>query len=67
MEKNERELKKGKIGWIITGFVLAPLGGIFGLIIGSIYAFGKYERQTKILGWLMILISIIMMNILKNS
>lgn len=65
MENNE--VRKGKIIWIIIGFLLAPLGGIIGLIIGSNYAYGNFDRQTKLLGWIMIIISVISMAVITNN
>lgn len=59
-----KEVKKPKLVWIIIGFAMAPLGGIVGLWIGYKYAYGNYDRLTKILGWLMIIISIVSVRII---
>ena len=60
-------VKKGKTIWIIVGFILAPIGGIGGIIIGSNYAFGNFDRQTKILGYFMLAFSLIMVRVLAGA
>ena len=55
-------VKTGSKPWIIIGFVLSILGGITGLgiFIGANYAwFGNYDKETKQLGWAMIVIGAI--------
>ncbi len=58
-----KELKKANPFWITVGFVFALLGGAIGLFFGSHYAFGNYNKKTKSLGWFMLIIAIIIMNI----
>jgi len=63
----EIEVKTAKTSWIIIGFALSFLGGIIGLVIGSNYAFGNFDRKTKIYGYIMLVISIIVMKAITNS
>ena len=63
----ETEVKTAKINWIIIGFALSFLGGIIGLVIGVNYAFGNFDRKTKIYGYMMLIISIIVMKVITNS
>ena len=64
LNTENQNLKQAKLVWIIIGFALAPLGGIVGLWIGTKYASGKYNRLTKFLGYLMIIISLISIRII---
>ena len=64
--KKTTKLKKGSAGWIIAGFVFSLLGGFLGIAIGGNYAFGKYHKETKTLGWVMIIIGIFSTAIWKN-
>ena len=59
-------LKVASDGWIIAGFIFALLGGILGMAIASNYAFGNYNKSTKNLGWVMLVISIFSFTILKS-
>lgn len=66
-EKRELpKLKKGSTGWIIAGFIFSILGGFLGVIIGGNYAFGKYHKETKTIGWVMIIIGIFSTAIWKS-
>lgn len=55
--RTKPELKKASEGWMIAGFVFAILGGYFGIVIGLNYLFGRYNKNTKWLGLLMILLA----------
>jgi hypothetical protein len=58
---NESENKlDGEIGWIILGFVFCILGGWGGLLFGINYVKKKYNSNTRIIGVIMIILSIIM-------
>lgn len=59
-------LKKASQGWIIAGFIFSFLGGWGGIAIGFNYAFGKYKKETKKLGWVMALIGFFSMAIWKS-
>ena len=59
-------LKVASDGWIIAGFIFAFLGGLLGVAIGSNYAFGKYNKSTKNLGWVILVISIFSFTIMKS-
>ncbi len=63
----ENTVKKGSTVWIIIGFILAPIGGIGGMIIGANYAFGNFDRQTKLLGYFMLAFSLIMVRVLAGA
>jgi hypothetical protein len=60
-------LKEANDGWIIAGFIFAFFGGLLGIIIGANYAFGKYKKETKRLGWGMIILGILMIGIWRYS
>ena len=51
------EKKKGNTLWITVGFVFALLGGVIGLAFGINYAWGKYDKRTKQIGWVMLILS----------
>ncbi len=55
----QSENKTASQGWRIAGFVFSVLGGYIGVIMGFNYAFGKYDKKTKRLGWLMVVIGFI--------
>ena len=59
-------LKKASQGWIIAGFIFSFLGGWGGIGIGFNYAFGKYKKETKTLGWVMAVIGFFSMAIWKS-
>ena len=59
-------LKKASQGWIIAGFIFSFLGGWGGIAIGFNYAFGKYKKETKTLGWVMSVIGFFSMAIWKS-
>ena len=59
-------LKKASQGWIIAGFIFSFLGGWGGIAIGFNYAFGKYKKETKTLGWVMAVIGFFSMAIWKS-
>ena len=59
-------LKKASIGWVIVGFILSILGGWIGVAMGFSYAFGKYDSDTKAMGWGMAVIGIISLAIWKS-
>jgi len=46
--------------WWITGFICAILGGITGTALGIYVAFGKYNKRDRIIGFIIIFISLIM-------
>ena len=52
----KHEPKKASEGWIIAGFIFSLLGGYLGMVMGFNYAFGKYKKETKQLGWIMVII-----------
>jgi hypothetical protein len=52
-------LKKASQGWIIAGFVFSVLGGWLGIVMGFNYAFGRYDQDTKTLGWVMAVVGFI--------
>lgn len=60
-ELNEppNEYKIASKGWIYTGFILVLLGGFGGIIIGLNYAMGKYNKETKRIGWIMTILGFI--------
>ena len=64
---NVSDVKIGSPLWIGVGFVLSFLGGLIGLWIGTNYAFGNYDRQTKLLGYVMMFISLIVMAVIKQN
>jgi len=49
-----------------AGFIFSFLGGWGGIAIGFNYAFGKYKKETKTLGWVMALIGFFSMAIWKS-
>ena len=51
-------LRAASEGWILAGFIFLLLGGYLGIIIGCNYAFGNYKKETKSLGWVMIILGI---------
>lgn len=59
-------LKEASQGWIIAGFIFSILGGYLGVIIGFNYAFGKYKKETKRLGWIMAILGIFSAAIWKS-
>ena len=59
------EFKKASTGWLVFGFIFSFLGGLIGLGMGFHYAFGKYDKNTKTTGWIMVVISFIFMSIWK--
>ncbi|MBP6754680.1 MAG: hypothetical protein KA210_00935 [Bacteroidia bacterium] len=56
----------GEIGWIILGFVFCILGGWGGLLFGFNYVKKKYNSNTRIIGVIMIITSIIMRGIFST-
>ena len=57
-----KNVKTASKPWIIIGFILSVFGGITGLgiFIGTNYAwFGNYDKETKQLGWTMIVLGVI--------
>lgn len=63
------EGKKGSDLGIIAGFVLSALGGLWGIIIGLMYAtaqtsdsagvkYPKYDKQTRKLGRMMVILAV---------
>ena len=60
------DLKKAGDGYIILGFAFSMLGGYLGMCMGFNYAWGKYDKKTKRLGWAMIIISFIGMVIFNS-
>ena len=58
--------EKAHIYWIILGFVFCTLGGIIGTAFALNYIFGKYNKKTKLLGWIMFFISFISTAIWKS-
>ena len=58
--KQDQPLKEASQIWIIAGFVFSILGGYGGLILGSNYAFGRYDGETKTLGWIMMGVGFLM-------
>ena len=65
-KKNEIKIE-GDVGWIIFGFILCFLGGWGGLIFGFNYSKRKYVSNTRIIGGIMIFLSIIMRAILSSK
>jgi len=63
--KPQPENKIGSQGWIIAGFVFSVLGGYIGIIMGFNYAFGKYDKKTKRLGWIMVAVGFVGVTIWK--
>lgn len=64
-----RQPQKGSTGWIILGFAVALMGGLFGLAIGASYLFLKkndmhgykhymFDRTTRMWGLAMVLTGI---------
>jgi hypothetical protein len=60
MENQNTELKKGKTGWMIAGYVFAILGGLLGIFIGINYVSKRYDQATRSSGWAMIVIGVVM-------
>jgi hypothetical protein len=56
----------GEAGWIILGFILSFLGGWGGLLFGFNYIKSKYNSNTRIIGGIMIFVSIIMRAVLSS-
>lgn len=68
--KDHKEIntyKEASQGWIIAGFVFAFLGGWGGIYLGAKYAFGNYKKDTKVIGWVMLILGVIFMAIWKSS
>jgi hypothetical protein len=63
----EKEVKTGKTSWILIGFALAFLGGFIGMIIGGNYAFGNFDRKTKLYGYVMLVISIVVVKVITSN
>ena len=63
-EKKEAKIE-GDTGWIIFGFILSFMGGWGGLAFGINYLKSKYDSNTRIIGVIMILLSIIMRVVLS--
>ncbi len=63
-EKKEVKIE-GDTGWIIFGFILCFMGGWGGLAFGINYLKSKYDSNTRIIGVIMILLSIIMRVVLS--
>ena len=63
---NKIEKKNGSTLGLTFGFIFSLLGGFIGTGFGLNYAFGGYSKSTKILGWIMIVLGIIMSAIFKN-
>ncbi len=59
--------KEASQGWIIAGFIFSILGGWGGIALGSNYAFGNYKKDTKVIGWVMLILGVISMGIWKSS
>lgn len=70
-----RKPQKGSIGWLIFGFVLALMGGLFGIMLGFAYCTLKgkdpegnsyfiYDDRTRTLGLLMTLLGILVIAVL---
>jgi hypothetical protein len=59
-------LKEASQGWIIAGLIFALLGGFLGVVIGFKYAIGNYNKETKRLGWVMVILGIISAAIWKS-
>ena len=55
----ENSYKEASQGWIIAGFIFSILGGYGGIILGGNYAFGNYKKDTKALGWAMLILGVI--------
>ena len=53
-----QEKRKGDALWITIGFVFAILGGVIGTGFGLNYAWGNYDKRTKIIGWIMLVLSV---------
>jgi len=64
METTEK--KKGDPLWITVGFVFALLGGAIGLGFGANYAWGKYDKRTKTIGWIMLVLSAIVTMVIRS-
>jgi hypothetical protein len=60
------EFKVASQGWIIAGFIFSFLGGWIGLAIGINYVKGKYNKDTKQFGWIMIIISLVVRAVLAG-
>lgn len=68
MSDNEvKEVQKAKPIWLLIGFILAPLGGIVGLYLGSKYAYGNYDRFSKLMGWIMMIFSLVIIRVITES
>ena len=55
--------------WVIVGFIMIALGGIFGAMMGAHYAgwLGeKYAKKTKILGYVMFVLGAMSITIWKE-
>jgi len=63
----EKQFKQPNTAWIIVGFIFAFLGGFIGMAFGTNYAFGNYDKTTKMLGWIMLIISFIMIKVALES
>ena len=61
------EFKKASNGWIIFGFIFSFLGGLIGMGMGFHYALGKYDKDTKQIGWIMVVISFVFMIFWKST
>lgn len=65
--RNEKKgLKTPSSGWIVAGFIFAILGGWGGFVIGINYARGRYDKETKQIGWAMIIISAVARAVIPN-
>ena len=63
----EKTYKEASQGWIIAGFIFSILGGYGGIIVGANYAFGNYKKETKVLGWVMLILGIFSRAIWQSS
>lgn len=58
-EGQPNEVKKASTVWLVLGFVFGILGGFLGILIGGHFAFGPYDKGTKTLGRVMMLVGLI--------
>ena len=65
--KVEKTYKEASQGWIIAGFIFSILGGFGGMIVGANYAFGNYKKETKVIGWVMLVLGIFSRAIWQSS
>jgi hypothetical protein len=59
-------LKVASQGGIVAGFIFVILGGWLGIVIGINYARGNYNKETKRLGWALVILGWLSISIWRS-